>query len=254
MHRLYGMFGVRVGRLFGAVVAAGFAVTLLAGLAGCKSQGSATSSPRAAARAFVTAMNNGDAENIAAVSTGDAESLKLLVTMSKLNAAYAGLETLSAQKFGDPHSVFAYPRARDHYAVMAREIDTAPETSDGQTATIGKGLGAIHVKKSGDAWLVDRSMHVPPGGDPSALAMSEALTAAYSEVADGIRSGSLASAEEAKAMLMGRTQQAVLQQMGTPSTSPSTGPATSRPMTGMRDSLLQVATQPATRPASAPTP
>ena len=191
--------------------------------AGCdRGPSAATADPRSAARAFVTAMNTGDAAAIAAVTTGDEPSLQLLVSLAKLNAAHTRLEKLSADKFGNAKAVFAYPRGRDSFAAMAAEIDKAPETITGNSATIGKGLGAVNLLKVDNAWKVDRSAYVPPGDGGSAKAVTDLLAAAYTEVADGIASGSLKTADEAKAVLMGKQQQAVLSQMDD---APATRPA-----------------------------
>ena len=229
MQWLYGMFGFRADNLFRASIAVIATGLSLAFACGCDRGTAATSSPRAAAKAFVTAMNSGDADTIAAVSTGDDASLQLLVSLAKLNAAYARLEKVAAGKFGDPKSVFAYPRGKDHYATMAREIDTAPETIDGATATIGKGLSSIQLRKVNGEWKVDRARHAPAEGVSSAVAMSDALSKAYNDVADGIADASLPTAEEAKAVLMGKQQQAILTQ-------------------GAVSAITQAASKPATAP------
>ncbi|QOV87988.1 hypothetical protein [Humisphaera borealis] len=171
-------------------------------------------------------MNTSDADTISAVSTGDDASLQQLLVMAKVNAAYARLEKVAAEKFGDPRSVLAYPRARDHYAVMARNIDSAPETVNGEVATIGQGLGSIQLRKVGSQWKVDRARHVGlDASSASANEMAAAMASAYNDVADGIASAKLSSADEAKAVLMGRTQQAVLSF----TTSPIPQPAATRP-------------------------
>lgn len=226
---LYELVRIRFARLFRAGLSPTRLVAIVLALAlttGCN-RGTPvdTSNPRAAARTFIAAMNAGDAAAIAAVSTGDDASLQLLVTLAKLSAAHGRLEKISADKFGDSKAVFAYARGRDHFATMAAEIDKAPETVSGTNATIGKGLSAVYLVKVNNAWKVDRSHYVPPEGAASANAVPELLAKAYAEVADSIANGSLKTPEEAKAVLMGKQQQAVLSQLvDPPTTRPTTRP------------------------------
>jgi len=238
MHWLYGMSGFGADRLFRVPIGAaillslgliGAAILLSLGLiAGCdRGPAASNASPRAVAKAYVVAMNSGDAQTLAAVSHGDEDSLKLLTSVAKANAGYARLEKLAGEKFGDPNAVFAYPRATDHYGQMQKSIDSAEEQVSGASAIVGKGMGSVHLLQVGNGWKVDRSKHVQPGDvSASALTMSDALARAYNEVADRLAAGGYESANDAKADLLGRTQQAVLAQMATPATEPATPPVT----------------------------
>lgn len=233
MDWLYAISRFGTARLF-RVINLPLVLLSMAFLIGCEREEAArTATPRAAAKAYVTAMNSGDADTLAAVSHGDDASLRLLVSVARANAGYARLEKLATEKFGDPKAVFAYPRARDHYAQMQKEIDSAEERVDGASATIGKGLAAVHLQKVDGKWKVNRGRHVQSGEvSESAIAMSEALAKAYNDVADKTELGAYKTANEAKADL-GQTLQAVMLQMTAPTQPAAPGP-TSGPASGER--------------------
>lgn len=242
MQPLYRMLRFGVAGLFRVPVLAALLVSA-ALAAGCDRGGAAgTASPRAAAKAYVVAMNTGDADTLAAISHGDDLSLKLLVSVARSNAAYSRLEQVAGQRFGDPKSVFAYPRARDHYGQLQKQIDTAEEQVHGTSASIGKGLASVHLTKVNGQWKVDLAQHVPPGtASASDIALSDAFAQAYGAVADGITAGKFGTAEEAKAVLMGKTQAAVMPLIQTPA---RVEPSTTAP--------VKPTSSPATGPASAP--
>ena len=203
------------------------AVLLL--VAGCgKQEVARTASPRAAAKAFAESMVKGDANALREVSTGDDASLELLTALAASNAAYDRLEQSATKRFGDPKRVISVGRAADHYAKMLPGIDAAAEVVTGDQAAVGVGRNKIYLKRVGEAWKVDRSMHVPPAGSDTTahLAMTRAMTQAFDEVTNGMASGAYATPEEAAAAYMGKTMQAVLSQQPPATTQAA---ATTRP-------------------------
>jgi hypothetical protein len=213
---------------------------LAAGVGGCdRGPDPQTASPRAAAKAFAEAMTTGDAATIRRVSDGDDASLQVLTAVANGTAAYTRLERAAATRFGDPKAVISILRRSDPYAKLLAGIDAAPEAVQGDQATVGSGSEKLHLKRSGDAWKVDRAMQLPPGGgDVSGhLAMMRAMTQAYDEVTAGMASGAYGTADAAKAALVGKTMQAVLAQQpprvaGGAATMPATtGPTTRQAIT-----------------------
>ncbi|MDB5297209.1 MAG: hypothetical protein JWO31_3192 [Phycisphaerales bacterium] len=212
------------------------ALVVAVAAAGCrKSVDARTATPRAAAKAFATAMSTGDAEVIGQVSTGDDASLRVLAASAALNAAYAKLERAAADRFGDPKAVISVGRGSDHYAKMLTDLDAAPEAVKDDQASVGTGMRKIYLKKVGTAWRVDRSMHVPPGDVDAHVAMVRAMTNAYDGVRAGLAAGAYESADAAKAAFMGKTMEAVMSVSPPPATAPAATPPA-------------VATAPASRP------
>jgi hypothetical protein len=211
---------------------------LMSALAGCKSEDARTASPRAAAKAYLTAMVAGDIKTISEISDGSPDSLEVLIAMAQLNAAHNRLEQASVKRFGDARSVFAYPRGRDSHPEMLKNVETAPETIEGETAKVGTGSAVVSLKRVNGQWKVNRDQHAPPSDNvDTLLAMPRALTGAYNEVADGLEAGHYETADMAKADLMGKTTQAILAQENV-AAKPATRPMAELPTTA-----------PATRPS-----
>jgi hypothetical protein len=213
------------------------ALLLVAAVAGCNREQTAAVPPRAAVRAFVQAMVNGDEKAMRDASIGDEPSARLLAAQARQNKAYERVAAAAAAKFGNASFVMVGRRAGDHYASRLATIDSEPEAITSTTATVGEGPNTIYLQRVGDTWKVDRARLVPPAlSDPSEhIAMIDAIRQAHEDVAAAIEAGQLKTAPEARAALIKQTATAIKSRIGEPAgTRPTTGPATAastRPVT-----------------------
>jgi len=152
------------------------------------------STPKGAARAFATALENGDAETAKKACTGG--DPKVIESLANGIGNLKKMRDAGISKFGDEGKTI-FSGSGDDFD-MTKKLDDAVEKIDGDKATItAKDGKPMNLKKVDGDWKVDASEIAGAGGTVGA-GMFDSMGKAAKEMTDEINAGKYKTAAEAK--------------------------------------------------------
>jgi hypothetical protein len=137
-----------------------------------------------AAKAWATAMRDGNVDAVKANSYGSAEEVSRFQGNAKLGAAFRALSEAAQAKYGDQAAMLTRFNKQIDFAQL---VDESKIEVDGDEATItSKQNKALKLKRSGGAWKVDLSS-LPPESRQMDPKQSAGMTSAVTTTTDEIK-------------------------------------------------------------------
>ena len=154
-----------------------------------------SSTPKGAMKALLEAMHRADAADVKAISIN--ADPQLIDLMCALSTATAKSRDAATAKFGDA-AKDVFP---DNWTAAGKGVDQAQVKEEDDTATLASApntfSGAIRLKKIDGIWKVDFAS-IPGMADAAAMrSMTQKMVDANDEVADEIKAGKYATAQNA---------------------------------------------------------
>lgn len=193
-----------------------FAVCVLALLAcGLLGFNNDLATPKGAAKAFATAMENGDAAAAKRASTGG--DPQVIEAMAKLSGNMKKLHDASVAKFGDQGKNLTEGGGGPNFSDWSKKIDEATVKEEGDTATLTQKDNAepLKLKKINGEWKVDVS---PMTGEMAGMgtAMFDSMAKAANETADEVKAGKYKTPQEARQALSSKMMSSSLGKLNPP--------------------------------------
>jgi hypothetical protein len=194
------------------------------------------STPKAAVRTFALALEAGDAEALRAVllATDDAER-EMADAMVRMAVAYASFARASVEHFGKAETDAALDKPDEKRAAAMQRVDTARETIEGTTATVGQeGEPPVVLKRVDGRWRIVIGAITPQAVSPEAMAQRVRgigrQAAVLDEITTDVRSSRYRSMREVLTVLHGQMMKAAVE--SPTADDPTTAAATTLPAEG----------------------
>ena len=182
------------------------------GVLGCNND---LSTPKGAAKAFATAMQNGDAAAAKRASTGG--DPQMIDSLAKLSGSMKKLHDASVAKFGDQGKNLTGGGGGPDFSDWSKKIDDATIKEDGDTATLTLKDGGepLKLKKINGEWKVDVA---PLTTEMASMgsAMVDSMSKAADETAGEINSGKYKTPQEAQQSLSTKMMSSSLGKLNAP--------------------------------------
>jgi hypothetical protein len=177
--------------------------------------------PEAAARTLLLALDRGDAETARSAVIDEKDAHATVDASAELSRAMKNLAAVVERTFNEPGTKITGPL--DRISAQVEHLKTVKATIEGDRATVPMdGEKPLQLRKIDGQWKVDLNA-MATGQMPNAIQVMRALAKVTGEMSADIEAKKFNSLEEAQAAYYGRVARAMegLASLGAPSTQPT---------------------------------